>query len=271
MVIPKQLRPQIKRDIHIGHTGVEGCLRRARESVYCPNMNAELKEMVLSCETCRCYEVSYAKEPLMSHEIPQRQWQKIDTDLFSLNGRDYLITVCYFSIFWEIDRLHDTNSKTVISKLKAHCARYGIPEEIVSDNVPQFSSINMGKFMGAWGIMHKTISTYNSKSNGKVESTVKTAKRMLKKTVKSGEDQYLALLNIRNPPTQGLNSSPVQRLMCRRTRTVVPIREELLNPEIPLVDTERQKMKGMQEKQASYYNSHTQVLPELKEDDSVKS
>ena len=64
--IPKQLRPQIKRDIHLGHTGVEGCLRRARESVYWPNMNADLKEMVLSCETCRCYEVSQAKEPLMS-------------------------------------------------------------------------------------------------------------------------------------------------------------------------------------------------------------
>ena len=88
-----------------------------------------------------------------------------------------------------------------------------------------------------------------------IESTVKAAKRMLKKTVKCGEDQYLALLNIRNTPTQGLNTSPVQRLMCSRTRTVVPIREELLNPEIPVVDTERQKMKGMQEKQASYYNS----------------
>ena len=189
VVIPKQLRPQIKRDIHIGHTGVEGCLRRARESVYWPSMNAELKEMVLSCETCRCCEVSHAKEPLMSHEIPQRQWQKIGTDLFSLNGRDYLITVCYFSNFWEIDRLHDTKSKTVISKLKVHCARYGIPEEIVSDNEPQFSSVDMAKFMEAWGIMHKTISPYNSKSNGKVESAVKTAKRMLKKTVKSGEDQ----------------------------------------------------------------------------------
>ena len=128
----------------------------------------------------------------------------------------------------------------------------------------------MAKFTEAWGIMHKTISPYNSKSNSKVESAVKTAKRMLKKAVKSGEDQYLALLNIRNTPTQGLSSSPVQRLMCRRTRTVVPIREELLSPEIPVVDAERQKMKGMQEKQASYYNRHTQVLPELKEDDSVR-
>ena len=58
--------------------------------------------------------------------------------------------------------------------------------------------------------------------------------------------------------------------MCRRTRTIVPIREELLNPEIPFAEKERQKMKVMKEKQASYYDRHIRALPELEEDDSVR-
>lgn len=44
----------------------------------------------------------------MSHDIPERAWEKIGCDLLSCNGKDYLITVCYKSNFWELDRLTDT-------------------------------------------------------------------------------------------------------------------------------------------------------------------
>ena len=43
LVILQQLRAEIKRDLHASHAGVEGCLRRARESVYWPGMNSELR------------------------------------------------------------------------------------------------------------------------------------------------------------------------------------------------------------------------------------
>ena len=77
----------------------------------------------------------------MSHDIPDRPWSKIGSDRFSYKGNDYLITVCYNSNFWEIDRLYDTTSKTIINKTKAHFARYGIADYIVSDNGPQYTSV----------------------------------------------------------------------------------------------------------------------------------
>ena len=40
-VIPVSLRPKIRERLHGAHTGVEGCLRRARETVYWPGMNAD--------------------------------------------------------------------------------------------------------------------------------------------------------------------------------------------------------------------------------------
>lgn len=51
-----------------------------------------------------------------------------------------MITVDYMSNFWEVDRLESTTSQTVIRKLKAHFARHGIPNSIMSDNGPQFKS-----------------------------------------------------------------------------------------------------------------------------------
>lgn len=54
----------------------------------------------------------------MSHEISDRPWEKVGTDLYTIDGQDYLIVVDYFSNFWEIDKRHDTKTSTIIKKLK---------------------------------------------------------------------------------------------------------------------------------------------------------
>lgn len=218
LVIPHGLRNQVKNDLHVGHTGIESCLRRARETIYWPGMNAEIKSWIETCEACCEYEKSQPKEPLMSHEVPERPWQKVGVDIMTYKQKDYLITTDYRSNFWEIDYLPNTTSKTVIHKLKAHFARYGIPDSIVSDSGSVFLSDEFRHFRDKWGFEHYPSSAHHHQSNGKVESSVKTAKRMLRKCMKSGEDQYLGLLNIRNTPTQGVDSSPAQRLFGRRTK-----------------------------------------------------
>ena len=76
----------------------------------------------------------------MSHEIPDRPWEKIAADLFTYRDKEYLITVCYKSNFWGLDLLYDTKSSTVIKKRKDHLARYGVPNQLVSGNGPQFVS-----------------------------------------------------------------------------------------------------------------------------------
>ena len=77
-------------------------------------MTQDIKDYISTCSICKQYKYTNQKEPLMSHNIPDRPWSKIGTDLFSLNNQDYLITVDYFSNFWEIDKLMSTDSKAVI-------------------------------------------------------------------------------------------------------------------------------------------------------------
>ena len=79
-------------------------------------MSAEMKEMVASCETCRTYETAPQKESLMSHEVPSWPWEKVEVDLFTLDNKDYLIAVDYYSNFWKVDRLTNTKIATVILK-----------------------------------------------------------------------------------------------------------------------------------------------------------
>ena len=177
VVVPQSLRPMIKTKLHSSHMGIDACLRRARESVFWPGFSAEIKQMVETCETCRKFETSPQKEPLVSHDVPLRPWEKIGVDIFELNGKEYLTTVDYCSNFWEIDKLPtDAKATTVIAKLKDHFARYSIPDQVVTDNGPQFKSQEFANFAAAYEFEHTPTSPYNSKGNGKVESAVKTTK-----------------------------------------------------------------------------------------------
>ena len=96
-VVPESLRPKILSKTHTSHIGVEGCLRRARESVYWPGMSAAVKNYVSQSEICRAHETSQQKGKLRPHKIPDRPWSKVAVDLFELNNRHYLVTVDYYS------------------------------------------------------------------------------------------------------------------------------------------------------------------------------
>ena len=62
---------------------------------------------------------------------------------------------------------------------------------------------------------------------------MKTAKNLLRKALGAGTDPYIIILDYRNTPTQGMESSPAQRLMNRRTRTLLPTMKTVLQPRAP--------------------------------------
>lgn len=132
------------------------------------------------------------------------------------------------------------------------------------------SRLNSTKFKRAWDIEHILTSPYNSKANGKVEAAVKSAKHLLRKTTKGGDDFYSRLLAKHNIPSQVIGSSPVQRLMNRRTRTLLPTTSNLLEPRNPNTSHEREKLRDAQKRQAIYYNTSAHDLPVLSEGDTVQ-
>ena len=147
VVIPRSLHADTKARIHSSHPGTESRLRRACECIYWPGMSAEIKQYISACEICRELDTtSQPNEPLMSHEVPSCPWERVGTHIFFLDGKEYLITIDYCSNFWEVDRLLDNNASTVVLKLKSHFAHYGIPDQVMSDNGPQFASTEFATF-----------------------------------------------------------------------------------------------------------------------------
>ena len=224
------MRADMKRRIHSGHLGINSCLRRARDTIFWPGMTSEIRQFVESCTVCATYYDKQPAETLIMHETCRRPWEKVGTDLFTIHGRNYLVTVDYCSHFFEIDFLPDTMPETVITKMKHHFARHGIPDVLISDGGPQYTSSAFKAFSEKWHFQHVITSPGNSRSNGAAEPAVKISKRMMRKCQDTQEDPYLGLLNLRNTPIEGLGVSPVQRLFARRTKTTMPTTLESLRP-----------------------------------------
>ena len=179
--------------------------------------------------------------------MPTRAWQKVGSDIFSIFDRNYLLLVDYFSDFIEIDFLPDIRARTVIHKTKAHFARHGIPELMITDSGTQYTADEFANFAKQWNFRHHPSSPLNHSSNGKAENAVKIVKSLMRKCHERGEDHYLGLLNLRNTPTEGLDVSPAQRLFSRRTNSLIPAHNAKLKPENYLTNQklEIKKMKSI--------------------------
>ena len=92
LVIPISLRKRMLSLVHKSHLGIESALRRATDCMFWPGMTPEIKQFVSVCDACRTYETENQKETLIPHEVPDRPYSKVGTDLFDFEGKDYLIT-----------------------------------------------------------------------------------------------------------------------------------------------------------------------------------
>ena len=78
--------------------------------------------------------------------LPKRPWSKVALDVFTVCDRNYLVIVDYYSDFWEVDELPSISLFSNISICKRHFARYGIPDEVISDNAEQFTGEELAAF-----------------------------------------------------------------------------------------------------------------------------
>ena len=131
---------------------------------------------------------------------------------------------CYYSKFFEIDFFARQSLK-----LKFHMARNDICQLLITDNGPSYSCQAFADFARDWGFIHQTSSHFHPKSNGHSEVLVGLDKKLLRKAKDSKQDPYLLFLEYRNTPLE-CGFSPAQLLMSRRTRSVVPITDKLLQP-----------------------------------------
>jgi len=68
IVVPTALRQEMKEILHTGHSGIERCKRRARDTLYWPGINTYMEDYVAGCTTCLEFRNQQQKEKLIPHD-----------------------------------------------------------------------------------------------------------------------------------------------------------------------------------------------------------
>ena len=236
--------------------------------MYGPGMSAQIEDYVSKCGICLENRSSYQKENIILSTISELPWQVVGADLFQWSGSNYLLVVDYMLKFFEVAKLENSTSSTVIHNMKLFFSRHGIPREVRSDNGPCYSSAEFKKFSKDRGFKHTTSSSYSSNSNGLEEIYVKIVKQILTKSKAENKDPYLSILNYRNTPIDDLGS-PAQLLMNRRLRSILPITQILFKPKVIGRKRVHKRLSKKQCKQKYFYDKRSRNLSQLKSGNTI--
>jgi hypothetical protein len=267
VLIPQSLQKEYLKELHLGHPGVEATKSRAKDTVFWLGIQEDIENLTASCQSCNINKPRQQKEPMKMQEIPTLPYEIVAADLFTWRSQTYLVTVDSYSGFYDIDKLKDMTSSTVIQKLKKQFSIHGIPKVLMSDNGTQFVSREFKNFARTWNFQQITSSPTYPQSNGLAERAVRSAKALMEKCAHDNSDPYLALLSVRNTPRPGLESS-AQRLFSRHTRTTLPTSESVLKPKIVKNVSENLRKIRLQKK--AYFDKTAKELPKLKPRDVIR-
>ena len=147
-----------------------------------------------------------------------------------------------------------TNSSTTavtIAKMRSSFATLGLPEQLVTDNGPSFTSEEFAEFLQMNGIKHTATAPYHPGSNGLAERAVQTLKRGLKMISEGSWEHRLAwfLLTYRTTPHSTTGVSPSELMFGRQLRT----RMDLLRPDLG------GHVRSRQEQQKKDHDAHVQL------------
>ncbi|CAB4022188.1 Transposon Tf2-9 poly, partial [Paramuricea clavata] len=221
IVIPQSLREKVLKSAHEGQQGIvktKGLLRTKMLMLRkCANRVVDAKLRGNS-----------VLEPMMRTEPPMRPWQDIAIDLMGPipTGESLLVTVDYYSRFYEVVVMRSETTQRVIAALSDIFARFGFPHSLESDNCPQFVSEEFRRYLRENGIEHRKSPPLWPLANGEVERQNGTLLKTLKVAKAEGkkwqEELPKFLLAYRSTPQVNTGATPAYLMFGRELKTKLP-------------------------------------------------
>ena len=222
IIIPNKKREDILKLIHEGHLGLNKCKMGAKETVYWPDINEQLEQLILNCQLCLKYSKSKDKNTpnmALGHEIPSVPWSKVATDIFHFELKSYLLVVDYTSRFPIVRELKSMSAQHIIEHFRLIFSEYGWPDTLVSDNGPCYVAESFTNLMKEYTVNHITSSPHYPQSNGLAEKFMQIVKNLFYKVKDEGTDIYKCLMIYHNTPLQSTSKSLMQMLQQRSARS----------------------------------------------------
>ena len=225
VLVPKKLQGRVLEELHKGHPGASRMKSLARGYLWWPGLDTELEHLAKSCIPCQEVKLTPPAAPLHPWVWPSLPWQRIHVDFAGpFLGQQFLIVVDAHSKWPEvIPMASSTTAARTIEALRLLFASYGVPNQLVSDNSPQFVSKEFADFMAGNAVKHIRVAPYHPASNGLAERFVQTFKKAMSAARNDGASlsQKLCrfLLTYRSTPHATTQVAPCELFLKRTIRT----------------------------------------------------
>nr|XP_016515349.1 PREDICTED: endogenous retrovirus group K member 8 Pol protein-like [Nicotiana tabacum] len=199
---PSQMEYAMK-EVHKEHCGNHAGGRSLvktliRAEYYWPKMEEEVENFVSGYDKCQWYANNMHLPAELLHSVispwPFMKWgMNIIGSLARAKGkvRFLLVLTDYFPKWVEACVFKQVREKEVVNFIwqKLIC-RFGVPNEIVCDNGPQFIGEKVIKLFQSWQIKRITYAPYHPTANGQAESTNKVIINNLKKRLEESKGKW---------------------------------------------------------------------------------
>ena len=233
VVIPEALKAVVLQSLHFNHPGTTRMKAVARSYFWWGGLDKDIESISKTCNACQAMKSSPPVAPLHPWVWPNAPWKRLHLDFAGpFLGKMLFVLVDAHSMWPEVAIMSSTTFASTIEVLRSLFARYGLPEQVVSDNGPQFTSDEFAQFLKLNGVKHIRSAPYHPASNGQVERFIQTLKRALKLSESSGQSfsRHLSqfLFEYRASPHATTNRPPSQLFLGRPLRT----QSDLLRPNV---------------------------------------
>ena len=220
IVIPDSQWEKTLTNLHVGHQGTIAMQQIAKITVYWPEINADIEDFVNHCQGCLVTKPNNTSEPLLSHEVLDRPWEKIGADFFEFEGKKHLLIIDYFSKDIFIEEMRRTTAESTINIFRNIFSTESAPKILITDNGPPFNSSEFKCFSQQSNFQHITSSPNHPQSDGQAERAVQTVKQCMARCKQDGTDWKQALLELQATPIDKDLPSPVHIPCDRPVRTI---------------------------------------------------
>jgi transposase InsO family protein len=195
VVVPASLQHAILELAHEGHPGIVRMKQRCRESVWWPGIDNDIERYVRQCSACILSgkSVRPTPGPLQPVPLPAGPWRKLSLDIAGefvaapANRKYLIVAVDYYSRWPEVAACGSPTTDTVIEFLTALFDRYGLVDEICTDNGVQFTSAAFADFLRAHDIKHIRSALYAPQTQGEVERVNRVLKEGIRAAMAEGK------------------------------------------------------------------------------------
>ena len=149
------------KELHWEHPGTCAMKAIARTCLVAKDgwRNRKRSENILLCTVCQNVRSSPPSAPLIPWKWVTRPFQRIHIDLCQKGPHQFSVVIDSHSKWLEVRHMSSTTTERTVGELRLIFAQHGLPEEVVSDNGPQFTYNEIAEFMSENGIKHRPSAT----------------------------------------------------------------------------------------------------------------